>query len=88
MSLNRIIRLVSTHTNKECSMCNDTRLGKRWEYKSDSLIPSYIPKILFVCEKCIYRENYGSKFYRKAMKQKVFEKLNYNFGNETPRLEK
>jgi hypothetical protein len=52
------------------------------------LVPSYIPKILLVCEKCIYRENYGSKFYRKAIKQKVFEKLNYNFGNETPRLEK
>ena len=84
----RIVRLVTKNSFEPCGMCKDSKRGKRWEYKSDSLIPSYIPKILFVCEKCIYRENYGSKFYRKAMKQKVFEKLNYNFGDETPRLEK
>ena len=88
MSLNRIIRLVSTHTNKECSMCNDTRLGKRWEYKSYQSIPSYNPPILLICEKCVYKENYGNKTYKKAKKQNLLEKLNYNFGDKLPRLEK
>ena len=87
MSLNRIIRLVSTHTNKECNMCKDTRLGKRWEYKSYQYIPSYSPPILLICEKCIYKENYGNKTYKKAIKQKLLEKINYNFGNKIPGLD-
>ena len=88
MSLNKIIRLVSTHTNKECNMCKHTKLGKRWEYKNYQYIPSHSPAILLVCEKCIYKENYGTKIYKKAKKQKLLEKLNYNFGNKLPSLEK
>jgi predicted nucleic-acid-binding Zn-ribbon protein len=88
MASARIVRMVSTHTNKECKMCKDTKLGHRWEYKNYQYIPSHAPDILLVCQKCIYREIYGSKQVKKAIKQKLLHKLNYNFGNIVPNLEK
>lgn len=86
--MSQILRMVSTRTNIECKMCNDTKLGKRWEYRSYQYIPGHLPKILIICAKCIYKETYGSKDARKALKQKLLDKLNHNFGNETPKLEK
>ena len=63
--MSQILRMVSTRTNIECKMCNDTKLGKRWEYRSYQYIPSHLPKILITCAKCIYREAYGSKNAKK-----------------------
>ena len=88
MSSARIVRLVNAHSFKECDMCKDTKMGHRWEYKNYQYIPSHEPAILFICQKCIYREVYGSKEVNKAKKQKLLHKLNHNFGSETPRLEK
>ena len=86
-AMSKILRMVSTGTNKEFGMCKDTKIGQRWEYRSESLVPGFVPEILLVCKQCIYKENYGSKRYRKPMKQKLLEKLNYNFGNTLPKLE-
>jgi hypothetical protein len=68
-------------------MCKDTKVGKRWEYRADSLVPSFTPKIILICKKCAYRENYGSKFSKKAVKQKLLEKINYNFNASLPKVE-
>jgi C4-type Zn-finger protein len=87
-AMSRILRMVSTGTNQQCKMCKDTNIGKRWEYRADSLIPGFVPEIVLVCEKCAYRENYGAKYYKKAKKQKLLEKLNYNFNGNLPKLEK
>ena len=86
IAMSQILRLVSTHTNKECEMCTDVKLGKRWEYRNYQYVPTHLPKILLVCEKCIYREKYGSKDSKKAIKQKLLEKLNDDFGNYVPEL--
>ena len=87
-SLDRIIRMVATHSTLECDMCKQTKVGGRWEYRNHQYIPNHIPKLLLICKKCIYREIYGSKQSRKAFKQNTLNKLNHNFGNKTPRLEK
>ena len=86
--MSRILRMVSTGTNQQCDMCKDTNIGKRWEYRSDSIVPGFVPEIVFICKKCVYRENYGTKFYKKAMKQKILEKLNHNFNGSLPKPEK
>ena len=87
-AMSRILRMVSTGTNQQCGMCKDTNIGKRWEYRSDSIVPGFVPEIVFICKKCVYRENYGTKFYKKAMKQKILEKLNHNFNGSLPKPEK
>tara|TARA_Y100001963_G_scaffold70628_2_gene98273 strand:- start:3953 stop:4219 length:267 start_codon:yes stop_codon:yes gene_type:complete len=87
MSDNRIVRMVNTHSINKCQMCKDTKLGARWEYKNYQYIPSYKPAILFICQKCIYKEVYGSKLANKAKKSKVLHKLNHNFGETTPKLD-
>ena len=83
----RIIRMVTKSGTKSCEMCKEDKIGKRWEYRSKTLIPNYLPEILLVCEKCIYRENYGTKFYKKAIKQKLLDKLNHNYGKKLPKME-
>ena len=85
--LQRILRMISKGSSKECDMCKDSKVGKRWEYRPQTLIPDYLSTILKVCEKCAYRENYGTKIYKKAIKQKLLEKLNHNFGNKLPKVE-
>lgn len=85
--MSQIVRLVVSYSNKSCEMCLNTKIGKRWEYRNYQYIPTHLPKILLVCEKCIYREKYGSKDSKKAIKKKLLNKLNYNFGNRIPRLD-
>ena len=84
--MSRILRMVSTGTNQECGMCEDTKIGQRWEYRSESLVPDFVPEILVICRKCIYKEKYGSRDSKKAIKQKLLEKLNNDFGNHVPEL--
>ena len=87
-AMSRILRMVSTGTNQQCDMCKDTKIGHRWEYRSESLVPDFVAKIVLICKQCAYKENYGSKRYKKPMKQKLLEKLNHNFGNNLPKPEK
>tara|TARA_Y100000593_G_scaffold94453_1_gene193599 strand:+ start:131 stop:364 length:234 start_codon:yes stop_codon:yes gene_type:complete len=54
-----------------CEMCKDKSFGERFRWRSQQIIPSYKPSILTVCKKCLYRENYGTKNYRKAMKENL-----------------
>ena len=86
--MSRILRMVSTGTNQQCGMCKNTKIGKRWEYRADSLVPGFVPEIILICEKCAYKENYGTKYSKKAKKQKLLEKLNYNFNGKLPKPEK
>lgn len=88
LSSNRILRMVATHSIKECEMCKDSKVGYRWEYKNYQYIPNHNPEILLLCKKCVYKEVYGTKNARKALRQKLLHKMNYNFKNETPTLEK
>ena len=83
----RILRMIKTSGVESCEMCKDSKIGKRWEYRPQSLIIDYQPKIVVLCEKCAYRENYGTKFYKKAIKQKLLNKLNHNYGSKLPRVE-
>jgi hypothetical protein len=88
LSSDRILRLVTTHTNKECDMCTETKLGHRWEYRNYQYISTHKPPILLICRKCIYKEVYGTKNATKALRHRLLHKLNHDFGNEVPKVEK
>ena len=59
----------------ECNMCKDKSFGERWRYRNNQYIPDHIPKVLTVCRKCVYRECYGSKTYRKKMKENTLKDI-------------
>ena len=68
-------------------MCKKYNPGGNWEYKPYQYT-DYKHSTLIICKQCAYKENYGNKDYKKAMKQKLLDKLNYNFSNTTPRIKK
>ncbi len=54
-----------------CEMCKDASFGERYRFRPYQMIPDHQPSIMTVCKKCLYRENYGTKTYRKAMKENL-----------------
>ena len=57
----------------ECEMCKTKTFGERWRWRNAQMVSDWIPRILTVCKKCIYRENFGSKFEKKAIKEKLIK---------------
>ena len=57
----------------KCEMCG-VRPGKfAYEYKPTQFISDYTPPTLHVCKKCVYREIFGSKNFRKKIKEGVLD---------------
>lgn len=54
-------------------MCKDRLKGVGYEYQPQQYVADYIPPKLITCKKCIYREYFGSKNYRKKMKEGVLD---------------
>ena len=86
MRKNRILKKISNLTTRSCEMCKKHNPGGNWEYKPYQFT-DYKHQVLIVCKQCIYKENYGSKTYRKAMKLKLLDKLNYDYSDTTPKVE-
>ena len=58
---------------EKCQMCKE-RFGKHsYLYKPKQFVDDWIPESLFVCRKCVYREIFGSKNFRKKMKEGVLD---------------
>jgi hypothetical protein len=53
----------------KCQMCSDYVKRNPYRYKPTQFVPDWEPEEIIVCKKCIYREVYGSKNYRKKMKE-------------------
>ena len=53
-----------------CPMCGKTELSKR--FKWIGMISKR--ELSDVCEKCIYKDKFGNKHWRKAFKEKELEK--------------
>ena len=57
-----------------CEICGTEKVQDRWTYKSFQYIPDHMPKTtLDTCRKCVYREEFGSKTFRKQMKEKSLD---------------
>ncbi len=71
----RLARLVKHREHFKCEMCGKTKLAKMYEYRSISFVRDYIPPHLKkMCGDCIYRECYGTKFYKKKKKEGTLDK--------------
>tara|TARA_Y100001938_G_scaffold144099_1_gene218119 strand:+ start:2056 stop:2223 length:168 start_codon:yes stop_codon:yes gene_type:complete len=54
-------------------MCSDRLKGVGYEYKAEQFVSDYCPPKLILCKKCVYRECFGSKNYKKQMKRGVLD---------------
>ena len=58
-----------------CDMCKK-RIYNKFSYRiqNHQYIPDWIPRIMYpICRTCLYKENYGNKFYRKYMKERTLD---------------
>ena len=70
-----IAKKVGNSSHFNCEMCGKTKLGKMYEYKPISYVEGYIPPHLKqICVDCIYKEVYGSKFYKIKKKEGTLDK--------------
>ena len=56
-----------------CQLCNKQANTKQFKYKPYQYIEDHIPQTLTVCRECVYKESFGTKRYRKKMKEKALE---------------
>jgi len=53
-----------------CDICGTEKVHDRYQYKPLQYVPDYIPPTTNnTCRKCVYREEYGAKTFRKKMKE-------------------
>ena len=53
----------------KCEMCDDFVKRTPYKYKPQQFLPDWEPAEVLVCRKCVYREVYGSKKFKKKMKE-------------------
>ena len=71
---NRIVQLVAESKYSECAVCGTIKAQAIYKYRAQQYIRNHIPELLEpVCRKCVYREVYGSKGYRKKMKERSLD---------------
>ena len=54
-------------------MCKKDVKRTPFRYKPDKFVSDWEPEELTVCRLCVYKEAFGSKFYRKKMKEGVLD---------------
>ena len=77
MATNRYKERITSKTGRgyfACDICGTEKVQDRWIYKAFQHIEDHIPKTTFnTCKKCVYREEYGAKNFRKKMKENTLE---------------
>lgn len=70
-----IAKLVLRRASYTCQMCGKPKFDKMYEYQDYSYVPRYTPPHLTkVCGDCIYKDVFGSNFWRKRKKEGVLDK--------------
>ena len=65
----RSVKKVRVSLDSNCLMCKDKLRGVGYEYQAQQFVPDYCPPKLIVCRRCVYRESFGSKNFRRKMKE-------------------
>jgi hypothetical protein len=59
--------------NFKCEMCGKERYVNKYRRRATQFISNYKPPMLIICRDCCYKEEFGTKNYRKRMKEGVFD---------------
>ena len=70
----RIVQLVSENEYSKCTVCGTTKSQAIYRFRHQQYIPTHVPAELNpVCRKCVYKEVYGNKKWRKKMKERSLD---------------
>ena len=70
----RIVQLLAETRYFECTVCGITKTHAMYRFRHQQYIPTHTPKMLEpVCRKCVYKECFGNKNYRKEMKERSLD---------------
>ena len=70
----QIVQLIAENSWDKCTVCGTSKNQAVYKFKKMQMIPDYNPPLLEpVCRKCVYREIYGTKNYRKRMKERSLD---------------
>ena len=73
MSYN-IAKMVSYRGSFICQICHKPKFDKMYEYQAKTIVPSYKPEhFKKVCGNCIYKEVYGTNYYKAKKKEKALD---------------
>ena len=68
------VQLLAENRYSECAVCGTIKAQAVYKYRSQQYIPKYIPELIEpVCRKCVYKEVYGNKTYKKKMKERSLD---------------
>ena len=67
-------KLISNRSHFKCEMCGKLKMAKMYEYQAIAIVPRYKPEhFKKVCGNCIYKETYGTNYYKAKKKEGVLD---------------
>jgi hypothetical protein len=68
------VQLVAENEYSKCTVCGTTKTQAIYRFRHQQYVPQHLPKLMYpVCRKCVYKEVYGSKNFRKNMKERMLD---------------
>ena len=71
---NLLVKLIAEISYEICKICGKSRRMAIYEFRHQQFHEKHLPRILKpVCRHCVYKEIYGSKNWKKKMKEGVLD---------------
>ena len=73
-SKKRIVQLLDENRLCKCTVCGTYKVQAVYRFKHEQIVSRWKPPVLEpVCRKCVYRECFGSKKFKKEMKERSLD---------------
>jgi len=70
----RLVQLVAESSHELCKVCGGSKRTAVYRFRHQQYVIDRIPPVLYpVCRQCVYKEVYGSKTFRKKMKERSLD---------------
>ena len=70
----RLVQLVAESSHELCKVCGGSKRTAVYRFRHQQYVFDRVPPVLYpVCRQCVYKEIYGSKNFRKKMKEGVLD---------------
>ena len=70
----RLVQLVAESSHELCKVCGGSKRTAVYRFRHQQYVENRIPPVLEpVCRQCVYKEVYGSKTFRKKMKERSLD---------------
>ena len=74
MAETRLVQLIAESSHDLCKGCGGSKRTAVYRFRHQQYVIDRIPPVLYpVCRQCVYKEVYGSKTFRKKMKERSLD---------------